>query len=79
MKTPIEALIEQIEQAPSEVLTKANVLHALRSMLPTEQEHLESMTDACMAPLKHFGINGFSGREIFERRYKGIIKKNSVT
>ncbi len=78
MKTPIEALIEQVEKSPNEILTKTNVLYALKNMLPTEREHLESMTDACAPALKHFGIRGFSGKEIFERRYLGVIKKNNM-
>jgi hypothetical protein len=78
MKTPIEALIEQVEKSPNEILTKTNVLYALNNMLPTEREHLESMADACMPALKNFGIHGFSGKEIFERRYLGVVKKNNM-
>lgn len=78
MKTPLEALIETIKQSPSEVLTKTNVLHAMRNMLETEQEHLEAMTDVCSPALKHFGVRGFTGREVFERRYRGIVNKSDL-
>ena len=78
MKTPIEALIQNIEKSPNEILTKTNVLHALKNMLPTEREHLEAMTDACSNTFKHIGVRGFTGKEVFERRYKGIINKTGL-
>jgi hypothetical protein len=78
MITPIEALILTVRQSPNEVLTKANVLHTLRNMLETEQEHLEAMADASSSALKHFGVRGFSGKEIFERRYRGIVNKSDL-
>jgi len=78
MDTPIEAIIAMVKQTPSEVITKHNLLHMLENMLPTEREHLESMADVSNNALKHFGVRGFSGKELFERRYRGITKNGEL-
>ena len=78
MKTPIEALIDMVQSVPQETLTKQNVLHMLENMLPTEREHLESMAEVSNNALKHFGVRGFSGKELFERRYRGITKNGEL-
>jgi hypothetical protein len=76
MKTPIEALIDMVKSVPQQTLTKENVLHMLNNMLPTEQEHLESMANPYNDALKQMGIHGITGKELFERRYKGVEKYN---
>lgn len=78
MKTPIEAIIDMVKNTPNEVITKHNLLHMLENMLPTEREHLESMTDVPNNALKHFGVRGFSGKELFERRYRGIVQNGEL-
>jgi hypothetical protein len=78
MKTPIEALIDMVQSVPQETLTKQNVLHMLNNMLPTEQEHLESMANPYNDALKHMGMRGMTGKELFERRYKGVQKFNGL-
>lgn len=78
MKTPIEAVIEQIQKSPNETLTKTNVLHCLNSFLETEQEHLEGMTDCLNETFKSMGVRGISGRELFNRRYRGVVKNNKL-
>lgn len=50
----------------------------LENMLPTEQEHLESMANPYNNALKHMGIHGITGKELFERRYKGVQKFNGL-
>jgi hypothetical protein len=54
------------------------MLHALRDILPTEQEHLEAMADTYNEALKSFGMKGMSGKELFERRYRGKVQYNSL-
>ena len=78
MKTPIEAIIDMLEINPNQVITKENMLHALRDMLPTEQEHLEAMADTYNEALKSFGMKGMSGKELFERRYRGKVQYNPL-
>jgi hypothetical protein len=75
MQTPIEKIIEIVNSVPSDVITKENILNTLRNMLPTEQEHLEGMADALNITLVQMGVRGMSGKELFERRYKGIVTK----
>jgi len=65
-----------VKSVPQETLTKENVLHMLKNMLPTEQEHFESMANPYNDVLKDMGIRGITGKELFERRYKGIEKYN---
>lgn len=65
-----------VQSVPQQTLTKENVLHMLNNMLPTEQEHLESMANPYNDALKQMGIHGITGKELFERRYKGVEKYN---
>ena len=78
MKTPIETIIERVQQVPNDVITKENILHALNEMLPTEQEHLEAMADTYNEALKNFGVKGMTGKELFDRRYRGILKYGNM-
>jgi hypothetical protein len=75
MQTPIEKIIEIVDSVPSDVITKANMLNTLRNMLPTEQEHLEGMADALSSTFNQMGVRSISGKDLFERRYRGIVKK----
>lgn len=78
MKTPIEAIIDILEETPSQTITKENMLHILNNMLPTERQHLEDMTDAINQTLKSMGVRGISGKELFDRRYRGIVLNNPL-
>lgn len=70
MKTPLEALIEQLEKIENHVITTDNVIHAAKELLHTEKEHLINMAKPYYDVVKHLQPTITP-----ERRYNKIYEK----
>ena len=70
MKTAMEVFIEQLEENPNEVLTKANVIHHAKGFLEIEQDQIVDMGNRYYSKLKSMGIMTQPAMEVFKALYK---------
>lgn len=69
MKTPLQTLLEMVDNTPSQTMTKENIRHAIITMLEIEKTHLINMADSYAEPLAAMGVKVRSGHQLFDVRY----------